>query len=98
MSPHDEFDYDGVNESVLIDLAPPSGTRKVLVHLDSNGYVYVIDRVSGEVVSATPFVSVTTSTGVDLATGSLLQATSLVLEVTLDPDYRARLLSSARVA
>ena len=71
MSPHDEFDYDGVNESILIDLVLPGGARKVLVHPDRNGYVYVVDRASGEVISATPFVSITTSTGVDLQTGAL---------------------------
>ena len=74
MSPHDEFDYDGVNENVLIDLALPGGTRKVLVHPDRNGYVYVVDRASGEVVSATPFVHVTTSTGVDRESGRLRYA------------------------
>jgi lanthanide-dependent methanol dehydrogenase len=71
MSPHDEFDYDGVNENVLVDLAVQGKTRKVLLHPDRNGYVYVIDRASGEVISATPFVPITTSTGVDLTTGSL---------------------------
>ena len=74
LSPHDEFDYDAVNENVLIDLAVAGKPRKVLVHPDRNGYVYVIDRASGEVVSATPFVSVNTSTGVDLATGELRYA------------------------
>jgi PQQ-dependent dehydrogenase (methanol/ethanol family) len=74
LSPHDEFDYDGVNESILVDLSTSGGVRKVLVHPDRNGYVYVIDRVSGEVLSATPFVPITTSTGVDLTTGSLLYA------------------------
>jgi PQQ-dependent dehydrogenase (methanol/ethanol family) len=74
LSPHDEFDYDAVNESVLVDLALAGKTRKVLVHPDRNGYVYVIDRASGEVLSATPFVSVNTSTGVNLATGELRYA------------------------
>jgi PQQ-dependent dehydrogenase (methanol/ethanol family) len=74
MSPHDEFDYDGVNESILVDIATPRGTRKALVHPDRNGYVYVLDRATGEVLSATPFVPITTSTGVDLTTGSLLYA------------------------
>jgi PQQ-dependent dehydrogenase (methanol/ethanol family) len=70
MSPHDEFDYDGVNESILIDV----DGRKVLVHPDRNGYVYVIDRSSGEVISATPFAHVTTSTGVDVKTGAIKMA------------------------
>ena len=74
MSPHDEFDYDGVNENILIDVALPGGVRKTLVHPDRNGYVYVIDRASGEVISATPYVHITTSSGVDLQTGALKYA------------------------
>jgi lanthanide-dependent methanol dehydrogenase len=71
MSPHDLFDYDGVNENILLDLPINGQTRKVLVHPDRNGYVYVIDRTSGEVLSASPFAPITTSTGVDLKTGLL---------------------------
>jgi PQQ-dependent dehydrogenase (methanol/ethanol family) len=71
MSPHDEFDYDGVNENILVELALPGGARKALVHPDRNGYVYVIDRASGEVISATQYAYVTTSTGVDRETGAL---------------------------
>jgi PQQ-dependent dehydrogenase (methanol/ethanol family) len=74
ISPHDQFDYDAVNENVLVDIEISGKLRKVLLHPDRNGYVYVIDRASGEVVSATPFVTVNTSTGVDLRTGSLLYA------------------------
>jgi PQQ-dependent dehydrogenase (methanol/ethanol family) len=66
--------YDAVNESVLIDLAVGGRPRKVLVHPDRNGYVYVIDRATGELLSATPFVPVNTSTGVDVATGALRYA------------------------
>ena len=76
LSPHDEFDYDAVNESVLVDLTMDGQPRKVLVHPDRNGYVYVMDRSTGEVLSATPFVSVNTSTGVDLETGSLHYASA----------------------
>ena len=71
LSPHDLHDYDGVNESILIDLAQGGGVRKVLVHPDRNGYIYVVDRATGEVISAAPFVQVNTSSGVDLATGRL---------------------------
>lgn len=70
-SPHDLHDYDGVNENVLLDLAIKGRQRKVLVHPDRNGYVYVMDRLSGEVLSAEPFVHITTSEGVDLKTGQL---------------------------
>jgi PQQ-dependent dehydrogenase (methanol/ethanol family) len=70
-SPHDLHDYDGVNESILVDLDIGGRARKVLLHPDRNGYVYVIDRASGEVLSATPFVKVNTSKGVDLKTGRI---------------------------
>jgi len=70
-SPHDLHDYDSVNENVLVDLAIGGRTLKVLLRPDRNGYLYVMDRVTGEVISADPFVHVTTSFGVDLATGTL---------------------------
>jgi PQQ-dependent dehydrogenase (methanol/ethanol family) len=74
VSPHDAFAYDAVNENVLVDLDIGGVARKTLLHADRNGYVYVMDRTSGEVISATPFVAVNTSTGVDARTGSLLYA------------------------
>jgi PQQ-dependent dehydrogenase (methanol/ethanol family) len=74
MSPHDLYDYDGVNENILIEGTISGRQRKVLVHPDRNGYLYVIDRISGEVISATPYVPITTSKGVDLQTGRLRYA------------------------
>jgi PQQ-dependent dehydrogenase (methanol/ethanol family) len=71
MNPHDLHDYDGVNESLLIDLPWKGQTRKVLVHPDRNGYVYVMDRATGELLSAEPFVHITSTHGVDLRTGAL---------------------------
>jgi PQQ-dependent dehydrogenase (methanol/ethanol family) len=71
MSPHDLHDYDGVNENLLLDLPWKGQTRKVLLHPDRNGYVYLIDRTKGEVLSAEPFGHITTSHGVDLGTGTL---------------------------
>jgi PQQ-dependent dehydrogenase (methanol/ethanol family) len=70
-SPHDLHDYDGVNESVLVDLPIKGATRKVLLHPDRNGYLYVMDRVTGEVLSADAFVHITSSLGVDIVTGEL---------------------------
>lgn len=45
--------------------------RKVLAHADRNGYLYILDRTSGEVLSASPFGPISSSTGVDLKTGHL---------------------------
>jgi PQQ-dependent dehydrogenase (methanol/ethanol family) len=74
-SPHDLFDYDGVNENVLLDLNMGGTTRKVVVHPDRNGYVYVLDRATGELLSAQAYVHITSSTGVDIKTGRLLYVT-----------------------
>jgi lanthanide-dependent methanol dehydrogenase len=70
-SPHDLYDHDGVNELVLLDLPIKGVTRKVLVRPERNGYVYVLDRATGEVLSADPYGFITTSTGVNLKTGRL---------------------------
>jgi len=70
-NPHDEHDYDAVNEMVLVDLSWQGRARRVLLHPDRNGRVYVLDRTTGEVLSAEAFVHVNTSTGVDLRTGRL---------------------------
>jgi PQQ-dependent dehydrogenase (methanol/ethanol family) len=70
-SPHDLHDYDGVNEALLLDVPWKGQTRKALVHPDRNGYVYLMDRTNGEVLAAEPFVHITTTSGVDLATGQL---------------------------
>ncbi len=68
-SPHDLYDYDGVNEQLLLDLPINGETRKVLVRPERNGYIYVLDRATGEVLSADPYVYITTTKGVDLRTG-----------------------------
>jgi lanthanide-dependent methanol dehydrogenase len=67
--PHDEYDYDGVNENVLLDLLIQGQERKVLVRPERNGHVYVLDRTTGQVLSAETYVHVTVSKGVDLKTG-----------------------------
>ena len=66
-SPHDLHDYDAVNENILVEV----NGRKVLMRPERNGYVYLMDRATGEVLSATPFAHITTSFGVDLKTGRL---------------------------
>jgi PQQ-dependent dehydrogenase (methanol/ethanol family) len=68
-SPHDLWDYDGVNEQILLDLPIGGTTRRVLVRPERNGYIYVLDRVTGEVLSADPFAHITSTLGIDLKTG-----------------------------
>src|SRR5690242_20499458 len=71
MNPHDLHDYDGVNENILLDLTINGKLRKVLAHPDRNGRLYLLDRQTGEVLSAETFGYVNTSEGVDLKTGEL---------------------------
>lgn len=70
-SPHDLHDYDAVNENILLDLPINGQQRKVLLHPDRNGYMYVIDRTTGEVLQANPFGYVNSTRGVDLKSGEL---------------------------
>jgi PQQ-dependent dehydrogenase (methanol/ethanol family) len=72
-SPHDLYDHDGVNEMVLVDLPWNGQKRKLLLHADRNGYLYAIDRATGEVLAADAFAHITSSKGVDLKTGRLVE-------------------------
>ena len=70
MTPHDEWDYDGVNESILADIEIDGAMRKVLVHFDRNGFAYTIDRVTGELLVAEKYdPAVNWATHVDMETG-----------------------------
>ncbi|MGE5090533.1 MAG: PQQ-dependent dehydrogenase, methanol/ethanol family [Bacillota bacterium] len=68
-TPHDSWDYDGVNENILVDLPIGGSERKTLVRFDRNGFAYVQDRRTGEVLSAEPYIFLNWATKVDLATG-----------------------------
>jgi lanthanide-dependent methanol dehydrogenase len=68
-TPHDEWDYDGVNENILMDITWQGKPRKALMHFDRNAYAYLIDRTNGEVLQATPFAYQNWSKGIDLKTG-----------------------------
>jgi PQQ-dependent dehydrogenase (methanol/ethanol family) len=76
-SPHDDYDYDAVNENILVDLKINGQTRKTLLHPDRDGRVYVMDRATGEVLSANTFAYTTTTSGVDLKTGRPIEVKSL---------------------
>ena len=80
-TPHDEWDYDGVNENVLIDGDVGGQRRKLLVHLDRNGFAYTMDRITGQVLIARPFGDVNWATGIDLHTG----------RPVLNPDKQAKI-------
>ena len=52
MTPFDQWDYDGVNENILVDMDVDGKKRKALVHFDRNGFAYTWDRATGELLVA----------------------------------------------
>jgi len=70
MTPYDEWDYDGVNENILVDQKIKGKMRKMLVHFDRNGFAYTMDRETGELLVAEKYdPAVNWATGVNLKTG-----------------------------
>jgi glucose dehydrogenase len=71
VTPHDEWDYDGINEMILADINVGGQARKVLVHFDRNGFGYTLDRTNGELLVAEKFdPKVNWATKVDMHSGS----------------------------
>jgi PQQ-dependent dehydrogenase (methanol/ethanol family) len=67
MTPHDEWDYDGVNEMILTDQQINGQNRKLLTHFDRNGLAYTMDRENGELLVAEKYdPKVNWTTGVDM--------------------------------
>jgi PQQ-dependent dehydrogenase (methanol/ethanol family) len=78
LTPHDNWDYDGNAENILVDLSIKGTTRRVLVHFDKNGFAYTLDRATGELLLAEPYVAVNWASRIDLATGRpVLDSTKL---------------------
>ncbi len=66
--PGDGWDYDATQKLILTDLEIAGRTRSVLLQAAKNGYVYVLDRATGELLSARPFTFVNWTKGLDPAT------------------------------
>jgi alcohol dehydrogenase (cytochrome c) len=69
-TPHDEFDYDATQVPILADLKWPAAdgrkqSRKVMMWANRNGFFYVLDRITGKLLLAKPFVKVTWASGID---------------------------------
>jgi alcohol dehydrogenase (cytochrome c) len=70
-TPHDAWDYDGINEMVFADLPVEGKKTPVLMQANRNGFFYVIDRANGKLVSAKQYVDgVNWATSIDMKTGS----------------------------
>jgi alcohol dehydrogenase (cytochrome c) len=68
-TPHDVWDYDGVNEVVLADLEMEGGTVPALIHADKNGFFYALNRETGEFLYAKEFARQTWAKEIDPKTG-----------------------------
>jgi alcohol dehydrogenase (cytochrome c)/quinohemoprotein ethanol dehydrogenase len=68
-TPHDEWDYDSCSPLMLADLAIGGVLRKVVMQAPKNGFFYVLDRVTGELLAADPFTMTTWAKSVDKKTG-----------------------------
>jgi len=69
-TPHDEWDYDGVNENILAEIEIDGEMRKVLANFDRNGFAYTLDRETGELLVAEKYdPAVNWATHVDMETG-----------------------------
>jgi alcohol dehydrogenase (cytochrome c) len=70
MTPHDEWDYDGVNEMILADINVRGQAVKALVHFDRNGFAYTLNRETGELLVAEKYdPAVNWATKVNMETG-----------------------------
>ncbi|MFN3511811.1 MAG: PQQ-dependent dehydrogenase, methanol/ethanol family [Phenylobacterium sp.] len=68
-TPGESWDYTATQHIILADLTLDGQPRKVLMQAPKNGFFYVLDRATGQLLSAKPYVPITWATGVDMATG-----------------------------
>ena len=81
MTPHDEWDFDGVNEMILTDQTIGGTPRKLLTHFDRNGFGYTLDRATGELLVAEKFdPTVNWATKVDMDKSSKTYGRPLVVD------------------
>ncbi|MDY6984346.1 MAG: PQQ-dependent dehydrogenase, methanol/ethanol family, partial [Pseudomonadota bacterium] len=68
-TPADNWDYTAVQPLMLVDLPVNGVPRKLILQAPKNGFFYVLDRLTGELISADPYAEVTWASGIDLESG-----------------------------
>ena len=91
-TPGEEWDFDAVQQLILADLVIEGTRRQVLMQANKNGFFYVLDRKTGQLISAKNFTPVTWARGVDLKTGRPLENEGIRYDKTGKP---ARMLPGA---
>jgi alcohol dehydrogenase (cytochrome c) len=84
-TPHDIWDYDGVNEVILADLPMGGRTVKALIHADKNAHFYVLDRTNGKFLMAKPFARQTWAKRLDPQTGRPVVDSLALLNSEMEP-------------
>lgn len=84
-TPGETWDYTATQHIMLADLEIGGKTRKVLMQAPKNGFFYVIDRTTGEFISANNFVPVNWATGVDQKTGRPIENPAARVDKTGKP-------------
>jgi len=67
--PGDSWDYDAVAQLTLADISVGGARRRVIMQANKNGYFYVIDRITGEFITASPYAPMNWSEAMDKKTG-----------------------------
>lgn len=67
--PHDAWDYDEIMENIAVDMEWQGKMRKLLIHPGRSGFIFVLDRETGELLSADKFQPTNWAKGYDLKTG-----------------------------
>ncbi len=70
VTPHDNWDFDSISESIVATIPNFNGGAPVLGHFDKNGHAYVLDAKTGRVLNANSFVYVNWAKGIDLTSGA----------------------------
>jgi len=81
--PGDTWDYTAVQHMVLADLNIDGRDRKVIMQAPKNGFFYVIDRATGELISAENFMPVNWATHIDMQTGRPVETPDARYDETL---------------
>ncbi len=74
LTPAEAWDYTATQNMILADLNIRGRQRKVIMQAPKNGFFYVLDRITGELLSAEPYSEVNWATGIDLKTGRPIEA------------------------
>jgi quinohemoprotein ethanol dehydrogenase len=85
VTPGEEWDFDAVQQLMLTDLTIDGVRRPVLMQANKNGFFYVLDRKTGQLISAKNFTPVTWASGIDLKTGRPIENAGIRYDQTGKP-------------